>query len=171
MIKTDKAKNQTVGNEFDGMTEEEIKAEKKRRQIANLRPFKPLDQLTPEEAEKQKALIVKGGKARQAQLQKAKTWKEQALALLGTKVSREQAKAMLGEDVNLIPEDADLTVQGVLTVKAMQEFILNGNVKSLEFLRDTSGQKPTNEIEITADIMTDDDRKLLESVSNRLNVG
>lgn len=137
----------------------------------NLIPLKPYDQQTEEERKRHHEIAVKGGKARAQQMINNVTWKEQALKLLATKVSKEQAIAMIGDDANLLPTDADLTVQGVLTVKVMQEFIANGNVKALEFLRDTSGQKPTNEIEITADIMTDYDRKLLESVSNRLNVG
>lgn len=155
----------------DQTSKELTKEERIARSRQNLIPLKPYKDLTPEERQRQHEIAVKGGKARAQQMINNVTWKEQALKLLATKVTKEQATAMIGEDANLLPTDADLTVQGVLTVKVMQEFIANGNVKALEFLRDTSGQKPTNEIEITADIMTDDDRKLLESVSNRLSVG
>lgn len=43
-----------------------------------------------------------------------------------------------------------------------------GNVKASTFLRDTIGQQPVAKSEITADIMTDADRELLEKVTARL---
>ena len=45
-----------------------------------------------------------------------------------------------------------------------------GSYKHYETLRDTAGFKPKDEVGITADIMTDADRSLLDKVSGRLGV-
>ena len=44
----------------------------------------------------------------------------------------------------------------------------NEDTKAANFLRDTVGEKPVDRSEITADIMTEADKRLLEKVSKRL---
>lgn len=132
------------------------------KQNANLRPFNTLSK------EEQTELSIKGGKARAQQRREQKNLRETALTLLNTPISREQAMKFIGEDSELI-EDSDLTMQSILTVRAMRALLDDGNIKSAEFLRDTSGQKPKEEIAIDNKvIMTDADRKLLENIKNRL---
>lgn len=153
---------------MENLTEEEVERKEQMRQkrLANLRPLKKFEDLTEEEREKQMAIVTKGGKARGEQIKKAKTLKETTLNLLECKLSKEQATLLIGDDVELL-EDAP-TVQGVLTIRMLQEVLQNGNTRAMEYLRDTSGQKPTHEIELSADIMTNADRELLEKVSARL---
>ncbi len=132
------------------------------KQDANLRP---LNTLSKEERSKIASL---GGKARVKQKIEQKNLRETALTLLNTPISREQAKRFIGNDAELI-EDTDLTMQSILTVRAMRALLDDGNIKAYAELRDTSGQKPKDEISIDNKvIMTDADRKLLENIKNRL---
>lgn len=153
----------------DEQKELERKAEARKRQLANLKVFKPYAELTDEEREEQHSLAVKGGIARGEQVKKAKSMKEQAITLLETKLSREQAQLMIGDSVELI-DDKDLTVQSVLLMSAIREVTENGNAKMLEFLRDTSGQKPKDELTIDANVMTDQDKRLLDKALKRQNI-
>ena len=67
-------------------------------------------------------------------------------------------------------DDENLTIQEIVTALALNIAQEDGNVKALEFLRDTSGQKPKDVQEIKADIMTESDKRLLENVAKRVNV-
>jgi hypothetical protein len=44
----------------------------------------------------------------------------------------------------------------------------NGDLKALEIVRDTAGQMPTKEVNLSAEVITDADKALLETVSKRL---
>ena len=44
-----------------------------------------------------------------------------------------------------------------------------GNMKAVEYIRDTYGDKPTEKLDITGEIMTDTDRAMLEKISRRLD--
>jgi len=48
---------------------------------------------------------------------------------------------------------------------------IDGNVKAMEYVRDTHGDKPIDKVEITDNVMTDADRELLKSISARLEDG
>ena len=131
-------------------------------QDANLRP---LNTLSKEERSKIASL---GGKARVKQKIEQKNLRETALTLLNTPISKDQAKKFIGDDADLI-EDKDLTMQSVLTVRAMRALLDDGNIKAYETLRDTSGQKPKEEIQIDGKvIMTDADRRLIDNLKRRL---
>ena len=131
-------------------------------QDANLRP---LNTLSKEERSKIASL---GGKARVKQKIEQKNLRETALTLLNTPISKEQAKTFIGNDAELIDEK-DLTMQSVLTVRAMRALLDDGNIKAYETLRDTSGQRPKDEISIDTNvIMTAADRHLLENIRKRL---
>lgn len=155
------------------MTEEEQKRkeEARKRQLANLKPIRKFDEMTEEERQKAREIVVKGGKARGEQMKKCKSMKEQALTLLETKLSKDQAKQMIGESAELLA-DEDLTIQSVLLLSAIREVTENGNSQMAVFLRDTSGQKPKDEISLDASLITtEQDRSLLEKVEKRLSVG
>lgn len=147
----------------------EVNEELKQKRISMLQPLKNYEGMTDEEKERQRLIRQKGGLARGEQLKKAKTLKEQTQALLSAKISKEDAKRIIGDSADTLT-DEDLTMQTVLLMSAFREATENGNVKAMEFLRDTSGQRPKDVLEVSADIMTDADRNLIEKVSNRLNV-
>ena len=48
---------------------------------------------------------------------------------------------------------------------------IDGNVKAMEYVRDTHGDKPIDKVEISDNVMTDADRELLKSISARLEDG
>jgi len=136
----------------------------------NLKSYKPYSELTEEERKKQHENSVKGGLARGEQMRKEKTLKETALKVLETRLTRDNAVKMLGDKAELISDD-DLTIQSVLTVRLIDALLQEGNCKAYELLRDTSGQKPVDAstIDLSADIMTPADRKLLENITRHLS--
>ena len=145
----------------DKATSQELKG--KERSLANL---KPIQSLTDEEKHN---LAVLGGKARGKQQQQQKTMRETMLTLLKTKISRETAEKYLGDDAELLPEE-ELTYQGIMSAKMWQEASMNGNAKAAEFVRDTSGQRPKDVVELSADITTDSDRALMADIAERLGI-
>ena len=82
----------------------------------------------------------------------------------------ELAKALLDQVVSdkVIKEtidDPDMMIDntyGSLILAAMVQGAKNGSFKCAEFIRDTAGYKPKNEIDIQADIMTDNDKALID---------
>lgn len=145
--------------------------ESKQNSLKNLKPLRGYtDDMTEEERKRVREIAVKGGKATQECLKKAKTFKDVCNQALTTKVSREKAMSFVGDDIDLIPFDENgfTDMQTVLSVRAMR-ISADGNAKYLEFVRDTSGQKPKDEMTITADIMTDNDRALIDKINRRLS--
>lgn len=101
--------------------------------------------------------------------EKQKTLNDIAKAMLDKKVTEEQAKRMLSVDV--LPDSVDidnLTIGSLMIAKGIESAFLDGSFKWAEFVRDTAGYKPKNEVSIDADITTDADRSLMEKVLKRL---
>ena len=88
--------------------------------------------------------------------------------MLNTEINREQAKKWIGDKADLIA-DKDLTIQAVMNVALLQSILETGNAKAYETLRDTSGQSVKNELQITADIITESDRALIDKINRRLS--
>lgn len=89
--------------------------------------------------------------------------------MLDKKVTEEQAKKML--NVPVLPDSVDidnLTIGSLMIAKGIESAFLDGSFRWAEFVRDTAGYKPKNEVSIDADITTDADRSLMEKVSKRL---
>lgn len=153
------------------LTAEEVEAlekeERKKRRLANLKPFKPYSELTEEEKQRQHELSVKGGQKNRELYNNNKTLKETTLRLLNSSMSRDKALKYVSEDT-LNDLGGKLTIQDVLTARMIQEVLENGNTKAIEFLRDTSGQKPTTELDINADVVTAADRALLDKFKSNL---
>ena len=143
------------------------KERKRQNSLNNLKPFRPYSELTPEEQEKQKEYLSKGGKARAEQINKRKTMKESAQVLLSAKVSKEYAMKVMGENYDVTGIE---TMQDLITARMILETLENGNAKAFELIRDTSGNKPTAEIDIRADVVTAADRALMDKVADRLGL-
>ena len=82
-------------------------------------------------------------------------------------MSKEQANKYLGADAEKLSAE-DLTVQGIMIAKMAQEAMQNGNAKAAEFVRDTSGQRPKDVVEVNAEIITASDRSLIDKMAERL---
>lgn len=136
----------------------------------NLKPLpKSTEGLTEDEKQRVHDIRVKGGKARGEQRRLHKSLKDIANDLLDTSVSKERAMEVLGKFADNIPAE-QLTNGVLLMAKMLNESLTNGTVKSAEFIRDTSGQKPKDEIALTADIMTEADRTLMANMAEILGV-
>ena len=126
---------------------------------ANLIPFNKLSE------EEQKEIRSKGGKASGEARRKKRDMREVAKAILEHAMNEAQIEEVLGNSKELL--DGDKSVMAVLTARMVQE-AGKGSYKHYETLRDTAGFKPKDEIDISADIMTDADRELVEKVNRRL---
>ena len=100
--------------------------------------------------ERDKEVHKKGGEAIQATAKQRRTFKEEVDILLGN-VDKKTGKTGL-ESITL----------------AQYERALTGDTKAYQALRDTAGEKPAETIDLSADIMTDEDRKLMERINKRL---
>jgi len=134
----------------------------------NLNVFKNSTELTEEQKQRQREISIKGGKARAEQRRKQKTLKETVLTLLNSGITRELAEKYLQDNAKLI-DDENLNMQTLISLRLITALLDDGNAKAYELLRDTSGQSPKQEIQVSADIMTNADRDLLAKVNARLN--
>lgn len=107
--------------------------------------------------EADKEIHRKGGEALQATLKHRRTMAEDIQIMLAKKASPEAIEAL--------GLTADASNQEAIIAAALIQ-ALDGNMKAQQFIRDTIGEQPTIKQEV--DIMTDDDRKLLANISDRL---
>ena len=150
--------NDSTNNSSDGENKDD---KGKRNGIDNLIPF---NQRTEEQ---QREIAKMGGKASGEARKKKRDMREVAKAILEHAMNEDQIEEVLGSSKDLL--DGDKSVMAVLTARMVQE-AGKGSYKHYETLRDTAGFKPKDEVGITADIMTDADRSLLDKVSGRLGV-
>lgn len=102
-----------------------------------------------------------------------KSMRDITSAVLNSRIGKETAKRLVGdsylEDLESVEgRGQELTLTTLLTARMVKAVIEDGNVKAMEYLRDTSGNKPTERKELSVDIMTDNDRALIDKVSQRL---
>ena len=148
--------NDSINNSSDSQNKDD---KGKRNGIDNLIPF---NQRTEEQ---QREIAKMGGKASGEARKKKRDMREVAKAILEHAMKEEQIEEVLGSSKDLL--DGDKSVMAVLTARMVQE-AGKGSYKHYETLRDTAGFKPKDEIGISADIMTDADRELIEKVNRRL---
>ena len=108
----------------------------------------------------------KGGRANAERIKREQSINEVAKVILKKTVSESKAREILGEYSELLDE---YTLGAILTMRQAME-AENGNTKAYEVLRDTAGFKPVDRQEITADIMTESDRALLEKIARRTGI-
>lgn len=125
---------------------------------------KPYNERTEEEKHN---LAVMGGKARAKQRREQRTMKETLTTMLESKeIAKALAKAN-GNKFLIEATEQGATVNDLLMLSATLQG-LEGNTKALEFIRDTNGQKPKDEIGLQADIITASDRALLDKLHKRI---
>lgn len=118
--------------------------------------------------------VSRRGAERTAQIKREKQSARAALErLLSMKATDEIINgAELPEELaeKLKQEFPDATLNDLLQCVALGN-ALAGDMRALEFCRDTIGEKPSTKVDMLGDndmIMTENDRKLLEKVSARL---
>lgn len=169
-------KRRDAGRDADGKTlyerikAGEIEPEGKQKGWLNLQPI-PITQREPEE---RREICKKGAAAVNKIHGEQRTAKEalqRILSILATEdiIAGADLPAELAE--RLKRENPDITLydlmQGVALGRALQ-----GNIKAAEYVRDTNGDKPKDQMQIEgAGIMTEADRALLETIAGRLTEG
>ena len=104
----------------------------------------------------------KAGKASAQKRRDTRTMKEILLQLLSEPAPEEEIKKY-----NLPEGSSNNLVIMAAAAKKAQE----GDIRAGEFVRDTIGQMPTKEVNLSAEVFTEADKKLLEKVSKRLKEG
>ena len=106
-----------------------------------------------------KELSAKGGRASVKRKKELRHARDILNDILSQDITQDRIEEILGKDSELL---TDKSAYSVMMAKACQ--VANrGNVKAMEFLRDTVGDKPIDKVQ--ADItntITDNDRRLLE---------
>ena len=102
---------------------------------------------------------IKGAERSNATQAQRRTFKEVIEEMLCSKASKSAI-----EDLNL---KADATNLEMIIASAARQ-AERGNVKAMDFLRDTIGQKPSDRLEATVENLTAEDREMLENIKNRL---
>lgn len=148
----------------------EIEPEENERYLLNLRKRVPFNQMDPEKVKE----IRRKGAAAVNQLHGKKKTAKQALAdVLTLKVSDEIVSAA-GIDpaiaAKLKRDNPDATMYDLIQAVAVGR-ALEGNVKAMEYVRDTHGDAPIKQIEVTENITTDADREMLRQINARLKDG
>jgi hypothetical protein len=87
--------------------------------------------------------------------------------LLNCKITQAQAKEKLGNLSIALPDDPTLfDLISLVQVREAQE----GSSKAFEVVRDTAGYKPVDQVQTDINIMSDQDKALLEKVAKRTGV-
>lgn len=122
------------------------------------------DQISEDE---HKRLCSLGGKKTQANIHKQRSLNDIAKSMLNVELRKAQVDEILGDAANLIEDDKSA---GAVMIAKMIATACAGSFKAAEFVRDTAGYKPATrgELDISADIMTDADRSLLDKLQKRI---
>ena len=111
-----------------------------------------------------KELSSKGGKASVKRNKEFRHAKELLTDILSKDLSIEEVTKILGTDTQ------NRNAYNVMLLKMLQ-VANSGNVKAFEALRDTVGDKPTEDINLNANVITDKERELLNTLGKALNIG
>lgn len=145
----------------------EIEPEENERYLLNLRKRKPFNQW---DRDKMHEVAVKGGEAVQKLHGKKKTAKQALGDVLTLKVNDDIiGKADIDPAIveKLKRDNPDATLYDLIQAVAVGR-ALEGNVKAMEYVRDTHGDAPVKQVEITENVTTEQDRELLKAINERL---
>jgi hypothetical protein len=122
--------------------------------------------LSVEQLEKARATGRQGGLQNGINHKKRRTAKDILGELLERQLMRESVDEILGESAQILGEDK--TVYAVMCAKMIQ-IACAGDIKAFIAIRDTVGDKPADEHLISADVMTDADRRMVENLKRRMD--
>lgn len=137
--------------------------------LENLKP-KTLDQQTPERrAEIQRQGSIAGNKEKE----RRRTIKDICQTLLAMDLP--EAVNLQNDDAQAIAEKIAKKTGKPVTVYdaiacAQAAAAMQGNTKAAEYIRDSVGDKPGENVQLNADIMTDGDRALLAKLAESMGV-
>lgn len=129
--------------------------------------YKNLKKITDRSPEERKEMGRKGGLKTQEQNRLNRSAQEVMRLYLNCKIDRDKAREKLGDMVDNLPKDA--TLFDVISLRQIME-AQEGSSKAFEVVRDTAGFKPIDQIQTDVNIMSDQDKALLEKVAKRTGV-
>ena len=127
--------------------------------------------LNRENPERAREISRKGGQAVQKMYGEKKTAKQALENILTLKINDQIIdKADLEPEIaeRLKRSNPDATIYDLIQIVAAGRAV-GGNIKAAEYIRDTYGDKPTEKIDVSGEIMTDTDRAMLQKISARLD--
>ena len=101
----------------------------------------------------------KGGKALQSTLRQRRTFREAIDLMLREKASK--------QNIAELRLEKDATNLDVIIAAALKQSA-HGNVKAMDFLRDTVGEKPVEQLNADISGLSEEDKQMLENIKNRL---
>lgn len=113
----------------------------------NLRPFNTLTESEHRE------IAIKGGQASGESRRKKKAMREMAQLILGLKAELTDDDILMYESLGLDPDEIDNQTHALMM---QSQKAMNGNLSALTFLRDTAGEKPTDNIGLTHEMLDRD---------------
>ena len=119
----------------------------------------------------QREMQIKAGKASGESRRRKRDMRELARVMLNNAMTDDAVVESIGENVELLEDEngkVDKSAMAVMLAKMILE-AQSGNVKAADFVRDTAGYKPKEQVELDATV-TEADKALLEKVSKRLNI-
>lgn len=136
--------------------------------LENLRPCKTLDQLdATEKRERQQAGGTASGESRRARRSLREICQAIAdLPLTDKDVLTDAGAQRIAEQTEEQTGKPCTIYEAMAAAQAVQA--MAGNVKAFVAFRDSAGDKPADQVELTAETMTDADRELLANVQKRL---
>lgn len=136
--------------------------------LANLRPCKTLDQLEPEEKRKlQQAGGAASGESRRARRSLQEICQaiadlplsdKEALTDAGAQRIAEQTEQQTGKPCTIY--------EAMAAAQAVQA--MAGNVKAFVAFRDSAGDKPVDQVQQVGEVLSDEDRLLMQRVAERM---
>lgn len=133
----------------------------------NLEKRKSFDMLSAEEL---REISRKGAEAVNKLHGEKKTAKQSLEKLLTLKIDDNiLAGADVPKDIaeKLKRDNPNATLYDLIQIVAIGRAV-GGNVKAMEYVRDTHGDKPIERVEVTENITTEQDRELLQQINERL---
>lgn len=156
----------TNKTEYEKVMSGEIEPKGPQKGWANLRPI-PINTRSPEE---QQTIRKKGAAAVNKLHGEEKTAKQSLDRMLNLIATDD---LLMNTDINqsmidkIKRDNPAMTVYDVINAAAIGR-ALNGNIKAVEYIRDTRGDAPIKQLEINENITTDQDRELLKQLNERL---
>lgn len=136
--------------------------------LANLRPCRTFDEVKPEELRE----MARNGQQKGTETQRQRrTLKEicQAIAdmpLTSTEALNDETAQEIAAQTAQQTGRPCTIYEAMAAAQAVQA--MAGNVKAFVAFRDSAGDKPADQMEITAETMTDADRKMLQNIQQRM---
>ena len=147
----------------------EIEPNDNERYLLNLRKRKPFNEW---DKEKHREVCKKGNKALQELHGEQKTARESLKSVLTLKIT-DDIVDMADIDPSIVSrlrrDNPNATLYDLIQAVAVGR-ALDGNVKAMEYVRDTHGDKPIERIDATLseNVMTDQDRTMMAKIAQRL---